>query len=165
MLHVRLSVTLSLITDEATDAEVLIPNQISTGATTCHRSLACDMFPVGVRRLCNSPLLRAGDWGITFAMSGGPGRAAGCRGRPADQRCGDDASNEADTAQPPSPWPLRASCSAWSTTHPQHAHTCTPQTRPLVSAGDWTAPDGTLVYARRRRVKCLQQLKWVRVDQ
>lgn len=55
-------------------------------------------------RLCDSSPLHVGDWGITFAMSGGHGRAAGCRGRPADQRCGDDASNEADTAQPPSPW-------------------------------------------------------------
>lgn len=51
----------------------------------------------------SSSLLHVGNWGITFAMLGGHGRAAGCRGRPADQRCGDDASNEADTAQPPSP--------------------------------------------------------------
>ncbi|CAG04562.1 unnamed protein product [Tetraodon nigroviridis] len=52
-------------------------------------------------RLCGSAALC---WGITSAVPGGPGRAAGCRGRPADQRCGDDASNEADTAQPPSTW-------------------------------------------------------------
>lgn len=42
------------------------------------------------------------DWGITFGVSGDPGWAAGSRGRPADQWCGGDASNEADTAQPPS---------------------------------------------------------------
>lgn len=51
-----------------------------------------------------TPLRSAFSWGIAFAVSGGPGRAAGCRGRPADQWCGGDASNEADTAQPPSLW-------------------------------------------------------------
>lgn len=44
----------------------------------------------------------ASDGGIKFGVSGDPGWAAGSRGRPADQWCGGDASNEADTAQPPS---------------------------------------------------------------
>lgn len=50
-----------------------------------------------VAQFCCAP-----DWGIKFGVSGDPGWAAGSRGRPADQWCGGDASNEADTAQPPS---------------------------------------------------------------
>lgn len=49
-----------------------------------------------------APVCSAFDWGNTFGVSGSPERAAGSRRRPADQWCGGDASNEADTAQPPS---------------------------------------------------------------